>query len=328
MSATESKREYFVRRLGHFAVAFSVLLVVNFILPRAMPGNPTTMFVGPGFTDEARREMMRQFGLTKPLWQQFVLYLVNTLTGDFGYSFSNYPTPVLTLILNRLPRTLYLMGASVTISVAVGVPLGAVAAWNFGQQKDVAITQGSLFFRSIPTFWLALLLLFLFGYLFPIFPLSGVSSAGQDFSGPIDYFINMTWHSVLPIATLAAYFIAGYTFMMRASLLDVLPENYIKIAQTKGLSDRRVLFRHAVPTAFLPVITQLGFQIGRLIAGAVLVEAVFGYPGMGKLMFDAVLARDYPLIQGTFFFLTLTVLVSMFVADMLYMELDPRVGGS
>lgn len=292
-----------------------------------MPGDPTTMFVGPGFTESARQEMLRKFGLSKPLWEQFVLYLVNTLSGDFGYSFSNYPTPVLTLILERLPRTLYLMGASVTVSVALGVPLGAISAWNFGRRKDVLITQGSLFFRSIPTFWLGLLLLFLFGYIFPIFPLSGVTSSSTEFTGPLDFFLNMTWHSVLPIVTLAAYFIAGYTFLMRASLLDVLPENYITIAQTKGLSDRRVLFRHAVPTAVLPVITQLGFQIGRLIAGAVLVETVFGYPGMGKLMFDAVLARDYPLIQGTFFFLTLTVLVSMLAADMLYMELDPRVGG-
>lgn len=286
------------------------------------------MFVGPGFGEEARREMMRQFGLTQPMWKQFLLYLKNTLTGNFGYSFSNYPTPVLQLILQRLPRTLYLMGASVTVSIAFGVPLGAISAWNFGEKKDVLITQGSLFFRSIPTFWLGLLLLFAFGYVIPIFPLSGVSSSGVQFSGPVDYFINVTWHSVLPVATMSAYFLAGYTFLMRASLLDVLPENYVTIAQTKGLSDRRVLFRHAVPTAFLPVITQLGFQIGRLIAGAVLVETVFGYPGMGKLMFDAVLARDYPLIQGTFFFLTLTVLVSMFVADMLYMKLDPRVGGS
>lgn len=328
MSQVESKRQYFVRRFGHFLVAFFVLLVVNFALPRLMPGDPTTMFVGPGFTEEARQELLRQFGLTKPLWEQFVFYVANTLTGNFGLSFSNYPTPVFDLIMDRLPRTLYLMGVSVSVSVALGVPLGAFAAWNFGKRSDVAITQGSLFFRSIPTFWLGLLLLFLFGYVIPVFPLSGVTTAGKEFANPVEYFLDLTWHSVLPIVTLAAYFIAGYTFLMRASLLDVLPENYITIAQTKGLSDNRVLFRHAVPTAFLPVITQLGFQVGRLVGGAVLVEAVFGYPGMGKLMFDAVLARDYPLIQGSFFFLTLTVLTAMFIADMLYMMLDPRVGGS
>lgn len=328
MATTESKSEFLVRRLGHFTIAFCALLVINFAIPRVMPGDPTTQFVGPGFTEEARQQMLEQFGLNEPMWEQFLLYLINTLTGDFGLSFSRYPTPVFELMIERLPRTLFLMGASVSLSVAVGVPLGAFGAWKFGQRQDVLITQGSLFFRSIPTFWLAILMLFVFGYLIPIFPLGGVSAAGTEYTGTLDYLTDLIYHSVLPIVTLSAYFVAGYTFLMRASLLDILPENYMTIAQTKGLSDREVLFRHAVPPAVLPVITQLGFQIGRLVGGAILVEAVFSYPGMGQLMFEAVLARDFPLIQGTFFLLTLTVLTAMLIADLLYAFLDPRVGGS
>ena len=328
MATTESKSEFLIRRLGHFSIAFFALLVINFAIPRIMPGDPTTQFVGPGFTEATRQRMLEQFGLTEPMWQQFLLYVVNTLSGNFGVSFSRYPTPVFELVMGRLPRTLFLMGASVSLSVAIGVPLGAFGAWKFGQRQDIVITQGSLLFRTIPTFWLAILMLFIFGFLIPIFPLGGVATAGTEHTGILDYMLDLTYHSVLPIVTLAAYFVAGYTFLMRASLLDILPENYITIAQTKGLSDREVLFSHGVPPAVLPVITQLGFQVGRLVGGAILVEAVFSYPGMGQLMFDAVLARDFPLIQGTFFLLTLTVLTAMLIADLLYAFLDPRVGGS
>lgn len=326
MSTRSSKKAYVATRLRNYALAFAAILVANFAIPRVMPGDPTTKFVGPGFTEQARQALLQQFGLTKPLWQQFLLYVTNTLTGNFGVSFSHYPTPVIQLVATRLPRTLYLMGASVTISVLIGIPLGAFAAWNFSKREDLVLTQVSLLFRAIPTFWLGLLLAFLFGYVIPIFPLSGVVSSVSH-AGPIDYFLDLTWHTFLPVVTMAAYFLAGYTFLMRGSLLDILPENYITIAETKGLTDRQVLFGHAVPPAFPPVLTQLGFQIGRLAGGAVLIETVFSYPGMGKLMFDAVLARDYPVIQATFFFLALMVLGSMFAAEILYTVIDPRIGG-
>ncbi|MEF8789895.1 MAG: ABC transporter permease [Haloarculaceae archaeon] len=326
--STSSKKAYIATRVRNYLLAFAAILVVNFAIPRLMPGDPTTRFVGPGFTEEAQQELLREFGLTRPIWEQFGLYLVNTLTGDFGISFSRYPTPVMELVVDRLPRTLYLMGASVTVSVLIGIPLGAFAAWNFSKREDLLLTQVSLFFRSIPTFWLGILLAFVFGYVIPLFPISGAVTAGVTHSGPIDYFLDLSYHTFLPVVTMAAYFLAGYTFLMRGSLLDILPENYITIAETKGLTDRQVLFNHAVPPAFPPVLTQLGFQIGRLAGGAVLVETVFSYPGMGKLMFDAVLARDYPTIQATFFFLAVMVLGAMFLAEILYTVIDPRIGGS
>ncbi|TKX69246.1 ABC transporter permease [Halorubrum sp. SP9] len=326
MATTSSKKAYIATRVRNYLAAFAAILAVNFAIPRVMPGDPTTRFVGPGFTEEARRELLREFGLNKPLWEQFLLYLTNTLTGDFGVSFARYPTPVMDLIVERLPRTLYLMGASVTISVVVGIPLGAFAAWNFGEREDLFITQSSLFFRSIPTFWLAILLAFVFGYVIPIFPISGATSSATHPSF-FAYFLDLTYHTFLPVVTMSAYFLAGYTFLMRGSLLDILPENYIKIAESKGLSERQVLFGHAVPPAFPPVLTQLGFQIGRLAGGAVLVETVFSYPGMGQLMFESVLARDYPVIQATFFFLAIMVLGSMFLAEILYTIIDPRIGG-
>lgn len=327
MANTSSKKAYIATRVRNYLAAFAAILVVNFAIPRVMPGDPTTRFVGPGFTEEARQELLREFGLTKPIWEQFLLYLTNTLTGDFGVSFSRYPTPVMELIIERLPRTLYLMGASVTVSVLIGIPLGAVAAWKFGEREDLVLTQSSLFFRSIPTFWLAILLAFLFGYVIPIFPISGATSSATHTSF-LDYFLDLSYHTFLPVVTMSAYFLAGYTFLMRGSLLDILPENYIKIAESKGLSDRQVLFGHAVSPAFPPVLTQLGFQIGRLAGGAVLVETVFSYPGMGQLMFQSVLARDYPVIQATFFFLAVMVLGSMFLAEILYTVIDPRIGGS
>lgn len=327
MANTSSKRAYIATRVRNYFAAFLAILVVNFSIPRVMPGDPTTRFVGPGFTEQARQELLREFGLTKPLWEQFLLYLSNTLTGDFGVSFSRYPTPVMELIIERLPRTLYLMGASVAVSVLIGIPLGAISAWKFSEREDFILTQSSLLFRSIPTFWLAILLAFTFGYLIPIFPISGATSSATH-SSFIDYFIDLSYHTFLPVVTMSAYFLAGYTFLMRGSLLDILPENYIKIAESKGLSERQVLFGHAVSPAFPPVLTQLGFQIGRLAGGAVLVETVFSYPGMGQLMFQAVLARDYPVIQATFFFLAVMVLGSMFLAEILYTVIDPRIGGS
>ncbi|GAB7013034.1 ABC transporter permease [Halolamina salina] len=326
MANTSSKKAYIATRVRNYLVAFTAILAVNFAIPRVMPGDPTTRFVGPGFTEAARQELLQEFGLNRPLWEQFLLYLANTLTGDFGVSFARYPTPVMDLIVERLPRTLYLMGASVTISVVIGIPLGAFAAWNFGEREDLFITQSSLFFRSIPTFWLAILLVFVFGYVIPIFPISGATGSATHTSF-LAYFVDLTYHTVLPVVTMSAYFLAGYTFLMRGSLLDILPENYIKIAESKGLSERQVLFGHAVPPAFPPVLTQLGFQIGRLAGGAVLVETVFSYPGMGQLMFEAVLARDYPVIQATFFFLAVMVLGSMFLAEILYTIIDPRIGG-
>jgi peptide/nickel transport system permease protein len=326
MANTASKKAYIATRVRNYLVAFAAILGVNFAIPRVMPGDPTTRFVGPGFTEAARQQMLQEFGLNKPVWEQFLLYLTNTLTGDFGVSFARYPTPVMELIVERLPRTLYLMGASVTISVVVGIPLGAFAAWNFGEREDLFVTQSSLFFRSIPTFWLAILLAFVFGYLIPIFPISGATSSATH-SSFVAYFLDLTYHTFLPVVTMSAYFLAGYTFLMRGSLLDILPENYIKIAESKGLSERQVLFGHAVPPAFPPVLTQLGFQIGRLAGGAVLVETVFSYPGMGQLMFESVLARDYPVIQATFFFLAVMVLGSMFLAEILYTIIDPRIGG-
>lgn len=327
MANTSSKKAYIATRVRNYFAAFAAILVVNFSIPRVMPGDPTTRFVGPGFTEEARQELLREFGLSKPIWEQFLLYLANIFTGDFGVSFSQYPTPVMELIAERLPRTLYLMGASVTVSVFIGIPLGAIAAWKFGEREDLVLTQSSLFFRSIPTFWLAILLVFIFGYLIPIFPISGATSSATH-SSFIDYFLDLSYHTFLPVVTMSAYFLAGYTFLMRGSLLDILPENYIKIAESKGLSNRQVLFGHAVSPAFPPVLTQLGFQIGRLAGGAVLVETVFSYPGMGQLMFQSVLARDYPVIQATFFFLAMMVLGSMFLAEILYTVIDPRIGGS
>jgi peptide/nickel transport system permease protein len=326
MANTSSKKAYIATRVRNYLAAFAAILVVNFAIPRVMPGDPTTRFVGPGFTEEARQSLLREFGLNKPIWEQFLLYLTNTLTGDFGVSFARYPTPVMELIIQRLPRTLYLMGASVAVSVLIGIPIGAIAAWKFGDREDLVITQSSLFFRSIPTFWLAILLAFLFGYVVPIFPISGATSSSTHPSF-ISYFLDLSYHTFLPVVTMSAYFLAGYTFLMRGSLLDILPENYIKIAESKGLTDRQVLFGHAVSPAFPPVLTQLGFQIGRLAGGAVLVETVFSYPGMGQLMFESVLARDYPVIQATFFFLAVMVLGSMFLAEILYTVIDPRIGG-
>lgn len=301
-------------------------MVLNFLIPRLMPGNPVSRFVNPLMSPAAQHQILEQFGLTKPLYVQFLLYLKGVFTGNFGLSFLYYPTPVSTLIVQRLPWTLFLTGTATVLAALIGMVLGLLAAWKRGK-VDSAALYSSMALRSLPTFWLGLVLLILFGVTLKVFPTSGYFSTSLLTSGGgvLLFIQSLLYHSVLPIITLMAYLVGGNLLIMRASTLNTIREDYVTTLKAFGYDDGKIVYGHVLKNASLPMLTNIGIQMGYIVSGAVLVETVFSYPGMGLLVYQAVLARDYPTLQGSFFVLTLTTLVALLVVDLLYGLLDPRV---
>ena len=278
-------------------------------------------------TPAIQKQILTSFGLNKPLYVQFWLYLVGIFTGNYGISFMYYPTPVLKVLEQRLPWTIFLVGTSTILSALIGIFFGLQSGWRANSKSDSGIVLSSMSLRSIPTFWLGLILLILFAVTWRIFPTAGYFSATFAVSGGsfLLFVQQVVSHSVLPIVTLSAYLIGGNVLIMRASTMGVLGEDFIQTLNAEGYSDRRILYGHVMKNAFLPMLTNVGIQMGYIASGAVLVETVFSYPGMGLLIYQSVLARDYPLLQGSFFVLTVTVLVAVFIADLLNSALDPRI---
>ena len=315
---------YITSRALYLLIVFYIVLTINFLLPRLAPGDPTSRYVMEGMSLEERMELIRLFGLDKPLHIQYIQYIENVFRGDMGVSFLYYPSKVWDVILERLPWTILLLGTSILLSMVLGIFLGSYSAWNYGRRSDSLVTTGSLILRTVPSFWLGMILLLIFGYYLRWFPLSGSVTVGVKMTFA-ERVVDIVRHLALPVATLMAYLVAGNVYLVRASLLDILPEPYIMTARAKGLSDRTILYRHGLRSGIIPVITWFALQFGYIISGAVLIETVFSYPGTGKLIFDAAMARDYPLLQGAFLILTVTVLGAMFILDLVYVLLDPRI---
>jgi peptide/nickel transport system permease protein len=289
-----------------------------------MPGDPTSRYVAEGMSLEEREELIKIFGLDESLYTQYIRYIINVFKGDMGISFLYYPSRVWNVIIERLPWTVLLLGTSIGLSMIVGVILGSYSAWNYGKKFDSIVTMGSLVLRTVPSFWLGMIFLLVFGYYLRLFPLSGSITVGVRM-GVFERILDIIKHLMLPVFTLMAYLIAGNIYLVRASLLDVLPEQYIVTAKAKGLKNRTILYKHGLRSGIIPVITWFTLQFGYIVSGAVLIETVFSFPGTGKLIYDAALARDYPLLQGAFLILTATVLIAMFILDLIYAILDPRI---
>ncbi|MFX0200923.1 MAG: ABC transporter permease, partial [Candidatus Hodarchaeota archaeon] len=273
-----------------------------------------------------REQLRRDFGLDEPVTTQFWHYLTRSFRGDMGISIMYFPTPVMDVILQRLPWTILVMGLSTILSILIAIPLGAKAAWNYRSKTDSIISLGSLTTRTVPTFWLALVLMLIFGYYLRWFPLTGNKTIGLEDVSLVEKIMDILKHATLPVVSLMAYLLAGNIFIIRPALLDVLPEDYMLIAKAKGLPNSKILYRHGFRNALLPILTWIALQFGFIVSGAVLVEFVFAYPGIGKLLVDAAFSRDYFLLQGAFLILNAAVLVSAFIADILNIYLDPRIG--
>ncbi len=316
--------------LPKLAYAVGMLLavvVLNFLLLQIAPGDIADTIIGEmgGATPEMEAEIRASYGLDRPLAEQLLVYVGNIAQGDLGYSYY-FNRPVLEVILHRVPATLLLVVAALLFAILVGTFLGVVAARRPNGWFSHAVTVLALVGYSAPVFWTGLMLLILFASVLPIFPVSGMVSPIFD-GGPLARAVEVAHHLVLPALTLGIIYLAQYSRLSRASMLDVLGADYIRTARAKGLAERVVVYKHALRNAILPVVTIAGLQFGQLFAGAVLVETVFNWPGMGLLAYDSILRRDTPTIMGVLFFSALLVIVANMLTDLAYRLIDPRIRG-
>ncbi|MGD9677995.1 MAG: ABC transporter permease [Vulcanibacillus sp.] len=317
-------------RLIEYSLTFLFILSFNFFIPRLMPGDPFTFIsseagdISISFSDDEIDRYNEYYGLDEPLYKQYTGYLRDTFTGNFGYSIY-YHDNVLDIILKRMWWTFGLVISSLILSSVIGVILGSISAWNRNNKADYFLYLVLLAISEIPSFLLGILFLFVFSAKFGFFPLSGGMGNFVEYNSFYKKFLDIAYHAALPIITLTIVSLGGFYILARNSMITVLSKDYIKTARAKGLSKKRQIFRHALRNSILPLITRIFLSIGTMFGGAILIENVFNYPGLGRLMRDAVLLRDYPLIQGIFLFITVLVLFMNFLADIVYKKLDPRV---
>ncbi|HEY8370867.1 MAG TPA: ABC transporter permease [Thermodesulfobacteriota bacterium] len=310
-------------------VAAGVPLVVGvvtlvFVLVHAAPGDPTLALVGDfPVPDEYRAQIRETFGLDRPIAEQYVRYVASLLRGDLGFSYAQR-RPVLDVVLERAGATALLTGTALLFSTATGILLGALAARRPFSWLDHAIGGGSLVGFSVPVFWLGQIFILVFAVLLGWLPAQGMVSLRADPQG-LGRVLDIAAHLVLPALALGLRQVAMTARLTRASLLEVLSRDFIRSAHAKGASRARVLLGHALPNALLPVVTFVGYNLGFLLAGSALVETVFGWPGLGRLLYDSVFSRDYPVLLGIFLTVSLTVVAANIVTDLLYAYLDPRI---
>ena len=275
-------------------------------------------------SEDLKDELRRQYGLDEPLFKQLTVYLGKVLSGDLGHSYF-FNLPVSELILERVPATLLLVLSAVLAAFGIGTTLGVLASRRPNGLLSQAITVISLVGFAAPVFWTGIMLIILLASVFPLFPIAGMRAVDAGPSGGLADLLDVLHHLVLPTLTLALVYVAQYSRLARASMLDVLGSDYIRTARAKGLAERVVLYKHALRNAVLPVVTMLGLQFGNLLAGAVLVETVFNWPGLGRLAFESVLRRDYPTILGVLLFSSIIVIVMNQLTDLAYRLIDPRI---
>jgi peptide/nickel transport system permease protein len=302
-------RAYALRRLGQAALTLLGVSVLVFVVLRVLPGDPAKMLLPEGAPQSAVDELNRHLGLREPLHVQYALFIRSVVRGDFGQSFQ-YQAPALRVVTDRLAATAQLALAAMILTGAIGVSLGIAAAVRRGTRYDFASTLFAVLGQSLPNFWLGIMLILLFGVALRWLPTSGYEG----------------WrHLVLPAVTLAAFPTALVARLTRSSMLEILGRDYIRTGRAKGLAERAVVLRHALRNAAVPVLTVLGLQIGTLLGGAVITESVFAWPGMGKLVVDAIFFRDFPVVQTVLIFsATIFVLINL-VVDLLYTVIDPRI---
>jgi peptide/nickel transport system permease protein len=335
---------YVFKKLSWAIVSILFVMVLNFFLFRILPGDPARAGVrDPRLTREAQEAIRVRFGLDKPVinciesvnplkWgscdvnpfdTQFFIYIGNVLRGDFGISYHTN-RPVADMLGEDLVNTVLLIGVGQVLAIIFGVLLGVIAAWKARTAIDYAALISSLVAWSLPTFWLGIILLFWGSHQLGL-PIGGKTTAGATFASSADQLSDLLRHMLLPTLTYTIIFLGEYMLIMRSTLLDVLSEDYILTAKAKGLSMFQILKDHALRNAMLPMVTIIALNLGFTVAGAIQIESVFSWPGLGGAIFEAVGRRDYPLLQGAFLLIAFSVIFANLIADLLYSSLDPRV---
>jgi peptide/nickel transport system permease protein len=319
---------YFARRLGQAAVIVAIVAAIAFLLIHLAPGDPFSAILdNPNVAEKVRTTLRAQYGLDRPLAEQFVRYVNALAHGELGWSFS-HDQPVSEVLASALPNTLLLMSVALVGSFVLGILVALVQVARRGTFTDHALSGITLFFFSMPDFWLGILALLAFTYWLPIFPVGGaVDPVMHEFLGLGGRIMDRLRHLALPSITLILLASASVARFQRAALLDVLPADYIRTARLKGLTERQVLARHALRNALLPIITLVGLSFPALLTGAFFIEKIFAWPGMGYAVVNAIGSRDYPLVVGGVIIGSIMVTVGSLLADLLYAWADPRLRG-
>ena len=314
-----------VRRGGNGLALLLAVLVLNFTLIHIAPGDVADTIAGDmgGADAEVMAQIRRDYGLDLPFHEQLFAYVARLARGDLGYSFF-FNQPVTELLLERLPATLLLVLSAQVLAIMLGTVLGVIAARRPNGLLSHGVTIFALLGFSAPVFWTGIMLIILFCSIFPIFPVAGMVDVTVE-GGWFVKTLDVLYHLFLPMVTLSSIFLALYSRLARASMLDVLGTDYVRTAQAKGLSEFQVVYKHALRNALGPVVTLAGLQFSGIVSGAVLVETVFSWPGLGTLAFQAITARDAPMVLGILFFSSLVVIVANLVTDLVYSLIDPRI---
>ncbi len=317
---------YLFRRFAQAVVVVALVATIAFFLIHLAPGDPFAAAVAnPNVSEAVRAHWREAYGLDRPVPEQFMRYIASVARGDLGWSFS-LQRPVLDVLADALPHTLLLMSIALAASFALGILLAIAQVMKRGSATDRIIGGISLLFFSMPEFWLALMVVVLLAYRFPVFPIGGmVDPVTHGSLGPVSRLVDVARHTVLPALTLTLLYSAVVARYQRAALLDVLPSEYITTARAKGVPERRVIRRHALRNALLPVITLFGLAFPALLTGAVYVEKVFSWPGMGLVIVNSIDTRDYPLLMAAMIIGSALVAAGSLVADLMYLAFDPRL---
>ena len=321
-------RWYVAKRLINAVPVMLSVIIIAFLLVRLAPGDPALIMAGEAATPEYVEMIRQKYGLDKPFHEQLIIQLKNMFTGDWGLSLT-FNRPVLEVIFERLPQTLLLVGIAITLSILLGVFLALVAARSPYSIKDNLITFFSLLGFSIPVFWFAQVLVLIFGIYLRLLPIAGIYDIGVKPLSRLfwgwEFITNVLKHVIMPVTALSTFFLATYIKLTRTGLLEVQRMNFMLAARAKGVPENELLRRHGLRNALLPIITVAGIQFGLMVAGVVLTETVFAWPGVGRLLIDAVMFRDYPLVMGVFVFVSFTVVIANLIADITYALVDPRI---
>ena len=300
-----------VYRFVEALVALLLMSLVIFLLSR-VTGDPVALLLSDSATAQDRQMLISELRLDQPLWRQYLSFLGNAARGDFGQSVTAGRQDALDVVLTRVPASLSLAAVALGFTLAIGIMLGVIAAISRGTFIDVAVRLIALIGQSVPSFWLGIVLIYLFSVHLRLLPTSGVG----------------TWkHYVLPAATLGLFTLAAVTRLVRASMHEALGSEYVKLARIKGVSEATVVLRHALGNSLIPVVTFMGTFFATMITGAVVVETVFAWPGIGRLAYESILSRDFPVIQTVVLLITAFFIFANFVVDMLYLAIDPRMRG-
>ena len=326
-------RRFLLRKAIYVVLTVFFIASLNFVIFQVLPGDPTRVLLPRGGTSNAtanenlRVQLLHEWGLDLPVTSRYFIYFKNLLLGNLGttITYLGGGRPVLDVILPRLVTTLVLVGVATAVTMWLGMVIGRVSGWRRGRLTDVVITISSLFGYSMPSFWVSLVLIFFFAVEIPLFPVHSETSSFYSTLDPLGQLVDRIYHLILPVVTFVITNVAWFSLTLRNSLSDVLPEDYMTTAMAKGLTESQQLRWHALPNARLPVVTAAALYFGWVVSGAIVIEIVFDFQGLGKLTWDATLALDYPLMSGIFLVATLGVVIANAIADILYLFLDPRV---